>query len=147
MKITSIVVGTDLGEYSDRAIDLAVDLAKTFGAKLTLVHGFDPPPYVYGDMGTSLVDYLAPLEDTARQLLDKTLERASARWPRSSALLMRGAPWKQILRACEHESGDLIVIGTHGRTGISHALLGSVADKVVRLSQVPVLTVKGSGPS
>jgi nucleotide-binding universal stress UspA family protein len=62
--------------------------------------------------------------------------------PQAKAILRSGVPWREILSAVEDVAADLVVMGTHGRRGVSHALLGSVAEKIVRLSPVPVLTVR-----
>jgi nucleotide-binding universal stress UspA family protein len=108
-----------------------------------LTHGFETPAYAYTGLA---VDYL-PLEDAAHKCLEDALRDLRARLPGSAALFMRGTPWQQILLASEETSADLIVMGTHGRTGLSHALIGSVAEKVVRLSPVPVLTVREPSPT
>lgn len=142
MKIANILVPVDFGDSSRHALDLAVDLAKKFDARLTLVHGFEVPAYAYAGLGTMTVDYLAPIEDAARQCLEGELRKLKERLPSAVGLFKRGAPWQQILLASEEVSADLIVMGTHGRQGLSHALIGSVAEKVVRLSMVPVLTVR-----
>jgi nucleotide-binding universal stress UspA family protein len=144
MRFTSILIPTDFGEPARQAIDVAVGLAKTFESKLTLVHGFEVPAYAYMGLDVAMVDYLTPIEDAARKQLDDELAKLVKRWPRSSALFMKGPPWQQVLRACEEVHPDLIVMGTHGRKGISHALLGSVAEKVVRLASVPVLIARGT---
>lgn len=65
------------------------------------------------------------------------------RFPEAKSVLRRGRPWEEILAAAADVEADLIVIGTHGRRGLSRALLGSVAEKVVRVSPVPVMTVRG----
>jgi nucleotide-binding universal stress UspA family protein len=142
MRIASILVPTDFGESSRQARDLAVDLAKKFDAKLTLVHGFEVPVYAYSGLGTTTVDYFVPIEESARTCLEDALRELRARCPDSVALFKRGAPWQQILLASEEIGADLVVMGTHGRQGLSRALIGSVAERVVRLSPVPVLTVR-----
>jgi nucleotide-binding universal stress UspA family protein len=144
MRFANILIPTDFGEPARQATDLAVGLAKTFESKLTLVHGFEFPSYAYMGIDTATVDYLTPIEDAARRQLDDELERLVKRWPRSSALFMKGPAWQQVLRACDDVHPDLIVMGTHGRRGIAHALLGSVAEKIVRLAPVPVLIARGT---
>jgi nucleotide-binding universal stress UspA family protein len=147
MKIANILVPTDLGESSQRALDLAVDLAKKFDAKITLVYGFEVPAYAYAGVGTTTVDYLVPIEEGARKALEQGIRDLQAKLPSSVALFKKGAPWQQIMLACEETGADMIVMGTHGRKGLSHALLGSVAEKIVRLATVPVLTVRDSTPA
>ncbi len=143
MRFANILIPTDFGEPAREATDFAVGLAKTFESKLTLVHGFEVPAYAYMGLDVAAVDYLTPIEDAARKLLDDELASLVKRWPRSSALFMKGQPWQQILKACEEVHPDLVVMGTHARKGISHALLGSVAEKVARLAPVQVLIARG----
>jgi len=143
MRFASILIPTDFGEPARQATDVAVSLAKTFESKLILVHGFEMPAYAYMGLDITVVDYMTPIEDAARKQLDDELAKLTRRWPRASALFMKGPPWQQILRACEEVHPDLIVMGTHGRKGLSHVLLGSVAEKVVRLAPVPVLIARG----
>jgi nucleotide-binding universal stress UspA family protein len=137
-----IVVPIDFGEPSMGALDLALELARKFEAKLTLVHTYEIPMYAYSTSGFSAVDLLTPIEDAARQQLGEAFKATKAKWPRTDAVLRRGVAWQEILTAAEEAHADTIVMGTHGRRGIEHALLGSVAEKVVRLSKVPVLTVR-----
>jgi nucleotide-binding universal stress UspA family protein len=147
MRIANILVPTDFGQSSQRALDLAIDLAKKFDAKLTLVHGFEIPVYAYVGLGTTIVDYLVPIEDAARRCLEDSLRELRAKLPTAEALFKQGAAWQQILNASQEIDADLIVMGTHGRQGLGHALIGSVAEKVVRLSPVPVLTVREQRPT
>jgi nucleotide-binding universal stress UspA family protein len=142
MRIASILVPTDFGESSQRALDHAVELARKFDAKLTLLHSFEVPAYAYVGLGTTTVDYLVLMEESARKGLEDALRDLKAKLPSSVALFKKGAPWQQTLLACEETRADLIVMGTHGRQGLSHALIGSVTEKVVRLSPIPVLTVR-----
>jgi len=146
MRIENILVPIDFGQSSQRALDLAVDLAKKFDAKLTLMHGFEIPAYAYMGLGATIVDYFVPIEAGARKCLEDSLREVRAKLPNSEALFKQGAPWQQIVLASQEIDADLIVMGTHGRQGLGHALIGSVAEKVVRLSPVPVLTVREQRP-
>jgi nucleotide-binding universal stress UspA family protein len=107
-----------------------------------LVHGFEVPGYAYAGLGTTTVDFLVPMEDAAHECLEDALVVLKTKLPGSVALFKTGGPWQQILLASEETGADLVVMGTHGRQGLSHALIGSVAERVVRLSPVPVLTVR-----
>lgn len=142
MKIANILVPTDFGESSQQALALAVCLAKKFDSKVTLLHSFEVPSYVYAGLGATTADYLVPIEDAARKALEDALRDLKVELPSSVALLKQGAPWQQILDASEETGADLVVMGTHGRKGLGRALIGSVAEKVVRLSSVPVLTMR-----
>jgi nucleotide-binding universal stress UspA family protein len=141
MPFKQILVATDFSESADRALDLAVEMAQKFDAGLTLVHSWEIP-YSYGDALIS-VDFITPLQDAANKQLEATLAELKQRFPNAKAVLRTGSPWQEVLTAATEADADLIVLGTHGRRGISRALLGSVAEKVVRLAEMPVLTVHG----
>jgi nucleotide-binding universal stress UspA family protein len=135
-----LVVPIDFGEASERALGTAIDLAQRFGAELTLVHVYEIPAYAYAGLTFATADLLAPIEDAALAALDAKLREVKAKLPGAKAVLRRGPPALEILATIEEIRPDLVVMGTHGRQGISRALLGSVAEKVVRLSPSPVLT-------
>jgi nucleotide-binding universal stress UspA family protein len=138
-----IVVPVDFSECSEHALDLAVDLARESEAELTLVHVVEVPAYAYPEPSVSFADLLTPLADLAQEKLDQLVTRVRGRWPPTRGLLKLGVPWEQALSAAAQVGADLVVIGTHGRRGVAHALMGSVAERVVRASPVPVLTVRG----
>jgi nucleotide-binding universal stress UspA family protein len=136
-----ILVPTDFGSASNRALELALEMAEKFGSKLTLFHAYDVP-VSYSEALYWPVD---SLEAEARQALDDACTSAKARYPLVEAILGRGPAWEQTLDIARARGADLIVMGTHGRRGVSHVLLGSQAERVVRLSPVPVLTVSEGG--
>jgi nucleotide-binding universal stress UspA family protein len=140
-----ILVATDFGEPSSCAVDMAMELAQTFGAALTLVHVYEIPSFAYAGMPYTAVDLLTPIEQAAQAALDKELARVQSRIPSARSVLRRGAPWREIVATIEETHADLVVIGTHGRRGVERALLGSVAEKIVRVSPAPVLTVHDDG--
>jgi len=140
-----ILVATDLGELSERAIDLAVELAKKAAARLTLVHVCEVPSYTYAAMGYDrTVDLLGPLQKAARSKLDARMATLRQDMPGAEAILRMGVPSEEILAAIVDTKADLVVMATRGRRGVGHALLGSVAEKIVRLSPTPVLTVRAA---
>ena len=143
MTFKQILVATDFSESADRALDLAVEMAKKFDADLTLVHSWEVP-YSYGDVGLVTMDFTTPMQEAARKQLAATLVGLKQRFSNAKAELRTGSPWQEVLNAATEAHADLIVLGTHGRRGISRALLGSVAEKVVRMAEVPVLTVHGT---
>jgi nucleotide-binding universal stress UspA family protein len=140
MRLKNILVPTDFGESSDRAEALAAHLAKTFEAKITLLHVWSLPIPGYAEALAWPID---SIEAAARQALEHAHGRLKARHANTDSVLAAGAAWDRILETARERDIDLIVMGTHGRRGISRAFLGSVAEKVVRLSPVPVLTVTG----
>jgi nucleotide-binding universal stress UspA family protein len=140
MTIKHILVATDFSECSKHAGELAIDLALQLDADLTLTHSCEIPDYGYGCAWYVPSDFVLAFQTAAQQELDAALLSVKLRLPRATSLLRSGASWEQILNAAKWVGADLIVMGTHGRRGVSRALAGSVAERVVRLSEVPVLT-------
>jgi nucleotide-binding universal stress UspA family protein len=140
----SIIVPVDFGESAEQALEMAIDLARKLGTSLTLLHVYEIPAYAYSGMSFVAADLLGPIQEAARKQLEHVLTEVKKRVPGAKAILRRGVPWTEILAGIEETRADLVVIGTHGRRGLSHALLGSVAEKIVRMSPVPVLTVRKS---
>jgi nucleotide-binding universal stress UspA family protein len=139
-----ILVPTDFGTHSERAVALALGMAKVFDASVVLLHALDLAQKASALASTS--GTIVPLdfgEGPARHALETALSDACGLWPRTEAILRRGVPSEEILRAAGDVGADLIVMGTHGRRGVFHALVGSVTEKIVRASLVPVLTVRG----
>ncbi len=139
--LKSILVPVDFSEPSDAALATAVELAKQYNATLTIVHVFDLPP-AYAGMDVPPMDLMAPMVEAARKELDAKLAEVRASLPSAQIVMGQGAPWREILAAAEDTHADLIVVGTHGRGGIKRVVLGSVAERVVRHSPVPVLTIR-----
>lgn len=139
-----ILVPVDFGESSERALATAVELAKRFDSRLTLLHICEIPPYAYSGMAMAPVDLLTPIEEAAAEQMSTTLAEVRKSYPGSDSLVRTGVAWQEILNAVDDVGADLLVLGTHGRSGVGHLLLGSVAEKVVRLSSIPVLTVRGT---
>lgn len=139
-----ILVPVDFGEPSDHAIDLALTIAARFDAMVTLLHVSWMPPYYYSAYAEGLAFPLDEMETKARTLLDETLAKARQRYSRIETKVVPGEPWEKILEAAKDTNADLIVMGTHGRRGVARVFLGSVAEKVVRHSPIPVLTAIGT---
>ena len=136
----NILVPVDFGEPSRHALEVAIDLAKQNGAALTVLHVFDVP-LSYAGMDLSPMDLLAPMWAAAQAELDSTLAKVKPALPNATQCMARGVPWREILTMIERTHPNLVVVGKHGRTGLERVFLGSVAEKIVRLSPVPVLTV------
>jgi nucleotide-binding universal stress UspA family protein len=118
-------------------------VARPSKAKIILLHVIDSFPYSVTDT-LNIVEHRRTLETIARSLLDQLSRRCSAKGVSVETRLLWGTPYREILSCSQREKADLIVMGTHGRTGLEHLLLGSVAEKTVRLSSCPVLTVRSS---
>jgi nucleotide-binding universal stress UspA family protein len=140
-----ILVATDFGEPSDVAVELAIEIANAMHAELTLVHAYEIPAYVYGGVGFSPADLVTPVIDASRDALKVAISRVRAQVPNATSVLRNGNPATEIVSVAELVHADLIVVGTHGRRGLSHALLGSVAERLVRSSPVPVLVARAHG--
>lgn len=141
-RVRRILVATDFSESAGRGLSVAVDLAARMGCALTLVHVRDPGvlPAVDG-----LNVSIAALHDGAAAALEGAVRQTRVRHLDVEGMLADGDPAGGILEAAVRSKADLIVIGSHGRTGLERFLLGSVAERVVRQAEVPVLTVPARG--
>ena len=146
MSFERILVATDFSECAQCAIDLALDMAHKFDARLVLVHCWEAPSYAYGGGLYASVDAITPIERAANRCLEQALDELKLSAPDATSLLRSGVAWEEILLAAAESRADLIVLGTHGRRGLSRALLGSVAERVVRMARLPVLTVHAPTP-
>ncbi len=136
-----LLVATDFQEASQRAVDLAVRLAKEQGAALTLLHVFEIPAWAYGAVDTA-ADLFTPLQDAATEMLAKELARIRETLPEAKSMLRSGRAAEETLAAATSVGADLLITGTHGRGVVGRVVLGSVAASLVRSSPVPVLTVR-----
>ena len=137
-----ILVPLDFEDPSQEALDVALALALTFDAKLTVLHAWDLPVYSYAGLSYLPPDVATVVEEAAETSLASAMGLVIKRLPRAESVLVRGAAAVEILDATGRLKVDLIVMGTHGRRGVSRMVLGSVAEKVVRSSPVPVLTIR-----
>jgi nucleotide-binding universal stress UspA family protein len=135
-----ILVPTDFHEASASALELAVSMAQTFGAKVTLLHVWEVPIYPYMDFMLNS-ELITRVEDAAVKGLAEALETLQKTLPTAEGKLKTGTPWQEVVDAVSELGADLVIMGTHGRRGLSRLTLGSVAERVVRLAPVPVLTV------
>jgi nucleotide-binding universal stress UspA family protein len=143
--IQHILVPHDFSETAEKAFDFALDLADKLGAHVTVLHAYEIPTYAFPEGPVLTVEMMAQIERAATTAIDGILSRASRRSPgvKVKSTLRQGAAWREIDQAAVDLKADLIVLGTHGRRGIARALLGSVAEKIVRTASCPVLTVRG----
>lgn len=144
-RIRRILHPSDFSRASSKAFAKAVELARANRSELLLVHVLAPAVPLAGD------GYISPkvyedLEASARawgqQQLDRLLAKAKKGGARAKGILLEGVPHEQIVRAARSKKANLIVIGTHGRTGLAKFVLGSVAGRVVAMAPCPVLTVR-----
>ena len=147
--IHRILVPTDFSEPAQAALKWAATLAKEFDSRVHLLHVV-PEPYAY-PWGTELSslplnEILAQSEEAAKQRLGELATEIGLAADRVTITAMVGTPVDQIITTIKEDKIDLVVLGTHGRGPVGHLLLGSVAERVVRRSPVPVLTVHGDLP-
>lgn len=147
--IKKILVPTDFSECSRHAMDQALDLAVALNAEIVLLHASEVPQGLPRDAqiqaegrGWHVSEYL---ESTALKELTAAAQELEARGARVTVRAGIGTPSEVIGNVARDVGADLVVVGTHGRTGIRRALLGSVAERVLRHSRVPVLTVRTPG--
>ncbi|MEZ4363131.1 MAG: universal stress protein [Kofleriaceae bacterium] len=141
--ISRILVPTDFSDCAARALEYALSLATKVGASVVLVHVFTPP-IVYMPEG---IWAMPAGERNLHDKLEEALQKLAAQCRETSsrpveAVIAEGEAAKQIVSTAEAQRCDLIVMGTHGRSGLSHILIGSVAETVVQHSRCPVLTLR-----
>lgn len=142
-----IVIATDGSQASEHAAGLAVGLARTHGAELTAVVVIDPYPYLgVGELNPAgFQAYMAAAQETAARAhaaVEALCQQGGAAVSLQARLIEDATAVNGILQAAEQAQADLIVMGSHGRTGLARLMLGSVANKVVAESPVPVLVVR-----
>jgi universal stress protein A len=145
-RLRRILHATDFSAASKRALDMAVEFARQNKADLLLVHVLVPHIAYPADTDADPEIYIE-LERSARRQAQSSIEALVAKLKRAkvkaTAVLLKGTAHGQIVRAAKYRRADMIVIGTHGRTGISKLLMGSVAGRVIAEASCPVLTVRG----
>jgi len=145
IRLAKLLVPTDFSEDSEQAARYAVELAKRFQAEIHCIHVVDIPAdllstsdYYMTGPSKQFIDQIR--EESKKNLeafAEKNLEGVGVR-----TAFLEGSPFVEIIRYAHNQEIDLVVIATHGRTGLRHVLFGSVAEKVVRKAPCPVLVVK-----
>ncbi len=138
-QVSRILVATDFSSQARNALDWAKVLAKQFGAKLVLLHVTDI--FSLAEMGCGMEGGMDPLP-ILREQCQQRMAEMKALLPEAEIVVREASPRPAIVEAARKLNCQLIVMGTHGRSGLAHLLLGSVAEYVVRNSSVPVLTVR-----
>jgi nucleotide-binding universal stress UspA family protein len=148
IEIRSILAPTDFSKHAAKAVRYACLLAERFGAELHLLHVLsDIVPVGPDPMMTPVLppEYYVEAKEQSLQVLDKTLEPDWGRPGGVETAVTWGEPVEEIVAYARDHAVDLIVVATHGRTGLSHVLLGSVAERIVREAPCPVLTIRDRG--
>lgn len=140
---TEIVTAIDFSENSDHAFSYALTLARQFDAHLTILHVINEPVDLRGFYvpHISFEQLEKEIEESAQAMMEKFCQEKLAEFNNYSTSLVTGIPCDEIVKAAQACNASLIVVGTHGRTGLDHIIFGSTAERVVRTASCPVLTV------
>lgn len=147
IRIQRILLPTDFSEYSATATKYACELATKYHADLHLLHTLEIHPAANPDfsMGLVLQKYISESQAAAKKALTGWVDPESLAGCKVIHAILEGSPKVEIIRYARNQDIDLIVLSTHGRTGLAHVLMGSVAESVVRTAPCPVLTVRPEG--
>jgi len=143
ISIKNILSPIDYSIFSERALTYAIEFAEKYKAKLYLIRVLDIGIYEIDDTELYSVNIVEKetIDKLRKRLLRCVNEETKGRIS-VEAIIVQGVPFSEIIKASKEYKIDLIVLGTHGRTGLSHAIMGSVAEKVVRKAPCPVLTIR-----
>ncbi len=144
MEIKNILMPTDFSDQSKAAVPWAVDLAHKYHAKLHVIHVFDEnafDPAFFSPSEEKAHDYFTKVREGFEAEVDRFLEEYNTAEISILTVLANGSAFAEIIRYARDNAIDLIIMGTHGRSGLSTILLGNVAEKVVHKALCPVLTV------
>jgi nucleotide-binding universal stress UspA family protein len=139
MNLTKVLFATDFSDHSQAAARFAATLARDAGATLIVVHVIELPP-PYGAAGPYVGEFIDQNERLLKGMLDDIATDSGV--PNHETHLLVGPPASEIVRFAEQEGVDLIVMATHGRTGVTRLLMGSVAEAVLRRAPCPLLTIR-----
>jgi nucleotide-binding universal stress UspA family protein len=143
--IKKILVPTDFSRPSEAALHAAIALAKKFDASIVLLHAYQIPVYAYPTTPIAPVaEITSHVEQSASNALASTARACAPTGIAITTALHVGVPWEQILKAARQHEVDVIVMGSRGLRGLPRALMGSTAERVVRYSEIPVMTIHGT---
>ena len=141
--IQRLLVAVDFSDHSNHALEMAMDFAKKFGAELHIIHAFHLPVPLVTPYEVAVPDaFIQEARDAAARKLEKALHKVAAEGIKAESHLAEVPAAPAIANMAEKLGADLIVMGTHGHTGIKHLLMGSVAERTLRLAPCSVLTVR-----
>lgn len=141
--LKKILFPTDFSEYADNALPYALELARKFEARVTLVHVLSPPTYaVSPEFAVDLTAIQNNMQQTAEKKMGELAARFTEGGVQVESVIQIGSAFAEIIGTARAHDVDLIVMATHGYGAVRHLLLGSTAEKVVRKAPCPVLTVR-----
>ena len=142
--IKKVLVPIDFSDYSKSALKYAVNFAKTFNADIILIYVVEPviypPDFSMGQIAMPSIN--TEWDDRAKDELQKLAKNEIAEIAGVKTIIKTGKPFVEIIETAKEENVDLIIIATHGHSGVEHILFGSTAEKVVRKAPCPVLTLR-----
>ncbi len=141
IKIRRVLVPVDFSDHSQNALRYAVAFASQFGAELILVHIVEqmvyPGDWMYPPLASS--DFAT---EKREQILERLKQLSAGVGVKARQIVRLGRAWQEVVEIAKEQKADILIIATHGYTGLKHVLLGSVAEKIVRHAPCPVLTVR-----
>ena len=148
----TLLVATDFSRFSEEALIFAGNLAVKLGAKLLVLHVIHDPAEAPGFYVQKMKKkkFLHSMEEAANEMMEAFLEKVKKTNPdqipiqEATPLLVVGTPVSRIIEVAEKRQANMIIVGSHGRTGLSRALIGSKAERLVRLSPIPVIVIKST---
>lgn len=143
----TILFATDFSENSEYAFDYALAMARKYQALLAIVHIINEPVDLRGFYvpHISFESLEEEIEEGARKMMEKFCRTHVSDYENYQTFIVPGIPYDEIIKKAEDLKADLIIMGTQGRSGLDHVLFGSTAEKVVRKSPVPVMTIRVPG--
>lgn len=143
-RFDKILMATDFSDNSDYAFDYALALARQFDAELTIVHVINEPADLRGIYVPQVTyeELETEISQGAKEMMAKFCSSKLADYGKYTTAIVSGIPFQEIIAKASEIGASLIVIGTHGRTGLEHLVFGSTAERVVRAAKCPVLSVR-----
>ena len=143
-RFEKILLATDFSDYSEVACEYALTLAQTFNSSLLVLHVINEPVDLRGFYvpHISFEQLEKEIETGAAKMLDSFCQENIKEFRNFETLVATGVPYEEIMRVAAEEDISLIIIGTHGRTGLDHLIFGSTAERVVRSAPCPVMTIR-----
>ena len=142
MEYKRILCPVDFSDISKRVLEIAADLAKRFGADLHVIHVFQLPATMLEAVYEDPTDMEEEIRQRLNDKLNEFVQKTKKPDVKITTGVYEGVPDVEIIKSTRENKADMIVMGTRGKTGLSHVLLGSVAERVIRNAEVPVMTVR-----